>query len=37
MSGMPEAKGTTVSRFATHASEPRVIYAANRPWPFQIR
>lgn len=29
MSGLPEAKGTTVSRFATHASEPGVIYAAN--------
>jgi hypothetical protein len=29
MSGMPEAKGTTVSQFATHADEPGVIYAAN--------
>ena len=29
MSGLPEAKGTTVSRFATHAGEPGVIYAAN--------
>jgi photosystem II stability/assembly factor-like uncharacterized protein len=29
MSGLPEAKGTTVSRFATHADEPGVIYAAN--------
>jgi photosystem II stability/assembly factor-like uncharacterized protein len=29
MNGLPEAKGTTVSRFATHASEPGVIYAAN--------
>jgi hypothetical protein len=29
MSGLPEAKGTTVSQFATHADEPGVIYAAN--------
>jgi hypothetical protein len=29
MSGLPEAKGTTVSRFATHAGEPGVMYAAN--------
>ena len=29
MSGLPEAKGTTVSRFATHAGEPGIIYAAN--------
>ena len=29
MSGLPDAKGTTVSRFATHAAEPGVIYAAN--------
>jgi photosystem II stability/assembly factor-like uncharacterized protein len=29
MSGLPEAKGTTAARFATHASEPGVIYAAN--------
>ena len=29
MSGLPEAKGTTVSLFATHAGEPGVIYAAN--------
>jgi photosystem II stability/assembly factor-like uncharacterized protein len=29
MSGLPEAKGTTVSQFATHAEEPGVIYAAN--------
>jgi photosystem II stability/assembly factor-like uncharacterized protein len=29
MSGLPGAKGTTVSRFATHAGEPGVIYAAN--------
>jgi len=29
MSGLPEAKGTTVSQFATHTGEPGVIYAAN--------
>jgi hypothetical protein len=29
MSGLPGAKATTVSRFATHAGEPGVIYAAN--------
>jgi hypothetical protein len=29
MYGLPEAKGTTVSRFATHANEPGVIYASN--------
>jgi len=29
MSGLPEAKGTTVSRFATHVGEPGVIYGAN--------
>jgi hypothetical protein len=29
MGGLPEAKGTTASRFATHAGEPGVIYAAN--------
>src|SRR6516164_26398 len=29
MSGLPEAKGSTVSQFATHAGEPGVIYAAN--------
>jgi photosystem II stability/assembly factor-like uncharacterized protein len=29
MSGLPEAKATSVSRFATHADEPGVIYAAN--------
>ena len=28
-SGLPQAKGTTVSQFATHAGEPGVIYAAN--------
>jgi photosystem II stability/assembly factor-like uncharacterized protein len=29
MSGLPDATGMTVSRFATQASEPGVIYAAN--------
>jgi hypothetical protein len=29
MNGLPEAKGTTASRFAAHAGEPGVIYAAN--------
>src|SRR5579863_2434673 len=29
MSGLPESKDTTASRFATHAGEPGVIYAAN--------
>jgi photosystem II stability/assembly factor-like uncharacterized protein len=29
MSGLPEAKGMTASRFATHASEPGVVYAGN--------
>ena len=29
MSGLPQAKGTTAGRFATHAGEPGVIYAAN--------
>ncbi len=29
MSGLPSAKGTTASRFATHVSEPGVIHAAN--------
>jgi hypothetical protein len=29
MSGMPTAKGTTVTHFATNADEPGVIYAAN--------
>ena len=29
MSGLPEAKGTTAGRFATHVGEPGVIYAAN--------
>jgi hypothetical protein len=29
MGGLPAAKGTAVSHFATHAGEPGVIYAAN--------
>jgi photosystem II stability/assembly factor-like uncharacterized protein len=29
MRGLPEAKGTTASRFATHDGEPGVVYAAN--------
>jgi photosystem II stability/assembly factor-like uncharacterized protein len=29
MNGLPESKGTTATRFATHADEPGVIYAAN--------
>jgi len=29
MTGLPEAKGTTASHFATHRDEPGVIYAAN--------
>jgi photosystem II stability/assembly factor-like uncharacterized protein len=29
MVGLPEAMGTTVSRFATHVGEPGVIYGAN--------
>ncbi len=29
MSGLPQAKGTTAARFATHAGEPGVIYAAD--------
>jgi len=29
MTGLPEAKGTTVSRFATHGREPGVLYAGN--------
>jgi photosystem II stability/assembly factor-like uncharacterized protein len=29
MSGLPEAKGTTVSQFATQSGKPGVIYAAN--------
>jgi photosystem II stability/assembly factor-like uncharacterized protein len=29
MSGLPEPKGTTATRFITHVSEPGVIYAAN--------
>ena len=29
MSGLAEGRGTTASRFATHAGEPGVVYAAN--------
>jgi photosystem II stability/assembly factor-like uncharacterized protein len=29
MQGLPDALGTTASRFATHPSEPGVVYAAN--------
>ena len=29
MSGLPEAKGTTAARFATHTGEPGVTYATN--------
>ena len=36
MSGLPGAKGTTVSRFATHAGEPGVIYAANNRGLFRL-
>jgi photosystem II stability/assembly factor-like uncharacterized protein len=35
MTGLPQPKGTTASRFATHASEPAVIYAANNHGLFQ--
>lgn len=35
MSGLPEAKGTTASRFATHAGESGVIYAANNRGVFR--
>ena len=35
MEGLPEARGTTVSRFATHAGEPGVIYAANNRGVFR--
>jgi photosystem II stability/assembly factor-like uncharacterized protein len=35
MSGLREAKGTTVSRFATHTGEPGVIYAANNHGVFR--
>lgn len=35
MAGLPEAKGTTVSRFATHAAEPGVVYAANNRGVFR--
>jgi len=37
MNGLPEAKGTTVSHFATHAGEPGVIYAANNRGLFRSR
>ncbi len=29
MQGLPDARGTTASRFATHPEEPGVVYAAN--------
>jgi photosystem II stability/assembly factor-like uncharacterized protein len=29
MQGLPEARGTTASRFATHVDEPGAVYAAN--------
>jgi photosystem II stability/assembly factor-like uncharacterized protein len=35
MSGLPEARGTTASRFAAHAGEPGVIYAANNRGVFR--
>jgi photosystem II stability/assembly factor-like uncharacterized protein len=35
MSGLPEAKGTTASRFAPDAGQPGVIYAANNRGLFQ--
>src|SRR5580698_1714773 len=35
MSGLPQAKGTTVSQLATHAGEPGVIYAANNQGLFR--
>lgn len=35
MSGLPEARGTTASRFAAHAAEPGVIYAANNRGVFR--
>jgi photosystem II stability/assembly factor-like uncharacterized protein len=35
MSGLPRAQGTTASRFATHAGEPGVIYAANNHGVFR--
>ncbi|HWC75530.1 MAG TPA: hypothetical protein VG454_16505 [Gemmatimonadales bacterium] len=35
MSGFPEAKGTTASRFATHSGEPGVIYGANNHGVFR--
>ncbi len=35
MSGLPDAKGTTASRFGTQAGEPGVIYAANNHGVFR--
>jgi photosystem II stability/assembly factor-like uncharacterized protein len=35
MAGLPEATGTTVSRFATPAAEPGVVYAANNRGVFR--
>jgi photosystem II stability/assembly factor-like uncharacterized protein len=35
VSGLPEAKGTTVSRLATHPDEPGVVYAANNRGVFR--
>ena len=35
MSGLPEPLGTTATRFATHAGEPGVIYAANNRGLFE--
>jgi photosystem II stability/assembly factor-like uncharacterized protein len=35
MSGLPDAKGTTASRFVTHACEPGVVYAANNRGVFR--
>jgi hypothetical protein len=35
MSGLPDARGTTASRFAAHAAERGVIYAANNRGVFR--
>jgi photosystem II stability/assembly factor-like uncharacterized protein len=35
MTGLPEARGTTASRFATHVREPGVIYAGNNRGVFR--
>ncbi len=35
MLGLPEARGTTASRFATHLEEPGVVYAANNHGVFR--